>query len=245
MALYETIGSIISDAGVELGLAPLASSGASAHSNTDPNFVLLWRLAKRVGRQLTLERDWVQLRAEHSFTTTTDVEYNLPTDFSRMVDQTGWNRTQDRRLHPSGEQLWQYLKATSSSGMLSFIFLPKHLTIEVWPQPAVAGETIAFKYQSRYWAWNGVGTATPNLSEPAAGSQYALFDPTLFVPALKLAYCRARGFDSVAAEEEYRAAFNAVASANVIAAPVLPIGPRHDSAHLVDEHNLPETGYGL
>lgn len=244
MALYETIGSIINDAAVELGLAPLASAGASAHLSTDPNFMLLWRLAKRTGRQLVLEREWTQMRVEHSFNTTSATEYNLPADFSRMIDQTGWNRTQDRRLHPSGEQLWQFLKATSSGSMLSFIFLPKHLTIEVWPQPPISGETIAFKYASRYWAWNGSGTASPNLSEPATGAQYALFDPTLFVPALKLAYCRARGFDASAAEEEYVAAFNAVASANVIAAPVLPVTPYPGGARLVDEWNLPETGYG-
>lgn len=247
MALFETAGSIINDAAVELGLAPLANSGASVAASTDPNFILLFRLLKRVGRQLALEREWVQLRQEHSFVTDALVtEYDLPADFSRMIDQAGWNRSQDRRMHVSGAELWQHLKATDSSWMLSFLFLPKDRKIEVWPQPPVDGETISFAYMSRYWAGLEVGSPlTPTLDAPTSGQHLVYFDPTLVVPALKLAYCRARGFDTTAVEEEYKAAYSVVASANVNAAPVLAVTRSPCSGvRLLDEWNLPDTGYG-
>lgn len=247
MALYETAGSIINDAAVELGLAPLANSGASAHSSTDPNFILLWRLLKRVGRQLALEREWVQLRQEHSFTTDALVtEYDLPADFSRMIDQAGWNRSQDRRLHVADAELWQYVKATDSSWLVSFLFFPKDRKIEVWPQPPTDAETIAFQYMSRYWA--GLEVSPPSLptaDAPTSGQYTVYFEPTLMVPALKLAYCRARGFDTTAVEEEYRAAYSAVSSANVNAAPVLNLTrPNNSGLRLLDEWNLPDTGWG-
>jgi hypothetical protein len=247
VALFEQAGSIINDAAVELGLAPLANNGGAAQSSTDPNFMLLWRLLKRVGRQLALEHDWVQLRKEHSFTTDgVESEYDLPEDFSRMVNQTGWNRTQDRSLHPSGEPLWQYLKASDSTLGLMFVFLPKRQTLELWPQPPPAGEVIAFKYASRYWTSLTGDLEISSFDPPPSGQHFVHFDPNLLVTALTLAYRRARGFDTTAAETEYQAALSAVQNANAVASPVLHVTrcPRHGEK-LLDEWNMPDTGYGV
>src|SRR5260370_5976740 len=111
MALYETAGQILQDAASEIGLQSL---GADPYANTDFISTQLATLLKQVARRKLIHgRDWKALDYQYTFNTVTSQGvYSLPTDFKRVVDQTGWNRT--NRLPPGGpltRQEWQYLKA--------------------------------------------------------------------------------------------------------------------------------------
>ena len=240
MPLFDTVSNVISDAAAELGLGTVTDAFAS----TDPNVVQLRSLLKSVGRRLTKQRQWRQLVKEHTFTTTTDEDtYTLPADFVSMLEQSGWNRTQQLSLAPVDAQGWQYLKATDAGTVLTALFRPRALTLQLWPASPPAGETIAFEYVSRYWVADGETPTVGTRDAFEANTDVLLFDVGLLVPALKLAFQQAKGFDSSAAENEYRMALVLEESADSSGAPKLSLS-RSSDFRLVDGANAPQGGYG-
>lgn len=239
MALYDTVLNVVSDASVEIGLGTVSAVFAS----TDPNVIQLRTILKRLGKRLTLRRQWRQLRKEHTFVTTSDTEYDFPTDFGAFIDQTGWNRTQGRSLHVASPQEWQYLKATQSGTTYTAIFRPYATTLELWPQPPTSGDTIAFEYISRNWVAL-TGTDTPNKDAPTLDTDVLLFDSLLLVGALKLAFKKAKGFDVTADMMDFAEEWGLAESANS-SAPVLSLNSFGMNEKLLDESNAPTTGFGF
>jgi hypothetical protein len=239
LALYDTVLNVVADAAVECGLAAPSVVMAS----TDANVVLLRTLLKRVGRKLALGYEWKQLRVEYTFTTTTATSYALPADFSRMIDQSAWNRTSDRPGTPVGAETWQALKATDSGIFLTALFRPLDTTIELWPQPPTSGDTIAFEYLSRYWVGT-TGLTTKTLDAPAADTNIIYFDATLMVAALVLAFKAKRGFDTTEAQQEYDETLALVKSANTNAAPVLSLGGNRSEEPFIGEGSSSIAGVG-
>lgn len=240
MAAYETAGSIVSDVAVEVGLGVVSDAWAS----TDANVVQLRTLLKSVGRGLVAQHAWLQQRKEHTFTTSTASTYSLPADFLSMVEQSGWNRSSRLPLVPATPQEWQYLQATDVGVVLSLAFRPRDGLLEVWPQPPASGETVAFEYLSRHW----VDTDADDVADadaPSANADVVRLESNLVSRGLKLAFLRAKGFDSTAAQVEYEAAFGAAASASATAAPVLQIGGSRTSERHLNGGNAPATGFGL
>jgi hypothetical protein len=240
VALYETALSIISDASVEMGLGAVSD----AYGSTDANVIQLRTLLKTVGRRLALSRDWSHLVKQYTFTTDGDDEYDLPADFSMMVPGTSWNRTTQMRGQPVNAQAWQYLKASNTTVTYTVFFRMSDLTLTFHPDPPSSGETIAFEYRSRYWV-TATGQSAPNKDAPTANTDTIEFDATLMVPALKLAFLQAKGFDATAAKIEYDEALERVAGANVGAAPILSLGAGSLDERLLDESNAPSSGFGL
>ena len=86
-----TAGVILNRVAAEVGLTPVADPFSSA----DASFVQLTHLLNTAGEELAVLYDWQNLRREHNITTTavdTGTDYALPTDFSRIVDNTAWNK---------------------------------------------------------------------------------------------------------------------------------------------------------
>lgn len=240
MALYDTAANIISDVAVEVGLGAVSDAFAS----TDANVAQLRSLLKSTGRAMVLRHAWLQQRKEYSFTTSGSGTYSLPADFQRMVDQSGWNRTNRRPLQPASPQEWQYLKAALGGTVYSVLFRPHDSTLELWPQPDPSGETVAFEYMSRYWVQSS-GATSPDKDAPTANGDTVKLDVQLATRALKLAFLRAKGFDTTAAQQEFEEAFDSVASANAGAAPVLSLAGPPLAEKLLDMTNAPATGFGL
>lgn len=242
MALYDTVANVVSDTAVELGLGAVSDVFAS----TDANVVQLRTLLKRVGRHLAKHRQWKQLIREHAFTTSALTnEYKLPADFGAYIDQTGFNRTQNRPLHVVTPQEWQHLKASSAGTVTTILFRTFDRTLKVWPETPVAGETVAFEYLSRYWVGvTSAGEATAAKDAPTANTDVILFDVDLIMPALKLAWLQAKGFDTSAAAQEYNEALRLNESANEGAAPVLDLNRRAPLDRFLDMGNAGSSGFG-
>jgi hypothetical protein len=119
---WDTAGSIINDAAIEIGLAPVADP----YTSTDPNYIQMCGLLKSVGRELVHQRQWNHLRGEHTFTTVLGQSvYPLPDDYHNMIDQTWWNRTNRLPLGgPMSAQEWQYLKARLVGVVFTVLFRP-------------------------------------------------------------------------------------------------------------------------
>jgi hypothetical protein len=245
MAWTVTAGEVVNDAAVEVGLADSADPFAS----TDANVVQLCRLLKSCGRELVMARNWTYLRKEHTFTTVQGTSnYSLPTDFFRMYDQSGWNRTNRLPLGgPLSPQEWQFLKARLVGVVFTVLFRPMNGEMNLYPDTNTpGGYSIAFEYGSKYWLSSDATPTVLSKDAPTASTDVVWFDPLLITRSLKLAFLKAKGLDTTGAEQDYAASLNAAMGAD---APnkVLNLhrGPMDPSAVLIGGQSVPITGFGV
>ena len=94
---FETAEQIRNDAAIELGLT--TSDSSDPFASTDQNMVQLCRLITGVGRDLVKVRQWTHLQKSTTISTSNgDNDYDLPDDFDRYINGSGWNRTTDLPL---------------------------------------------------------------------------------------------------------------------------------------------------
>jgi hypothetical protein len=238
----ETAGQIINDALVELGL----SAVSDPYADTDPNVAQMCALLKSTGRML-IDDPWTVLRTEYSFVTVQGTStYALPADFDAMLDQTGWNRTNQLPLGgPISAQMWQYLKARQTGVVFTVLFRPLGDTIYIYPDnPTPGGYTIAFEYQSENWIEvPGIPTNTFR-SYPTESTDIVRLDSNLVSRALKVSWLRAKGFDSSAAYEDYRRVYANARGADSFV-PILSLNGPRVLEPLLGQQNIPITGYGF
>ena len=250
MARFQTIGDLINRAALSL----FSSSAADPFASVDPAFIQLRTLATECGQDLVSEAMWQQLERSHEFTTASgdSGEYDLPTDFGYMIDQTAWQQGVPGAayplLGPSSAQWWSYLEASSVYTVTIYAwFRTAAGKLQLWPQPPTVGIPIAYKYISRNWVLDG--TSTPSVpvykDSVSISADTPLFEPILFLKKLKLAWLTAKGFDSTKAQDEYTQALESWRGKDK-AAPVLslnhPVGFR--PRFLDGVTNVPESGFG-
>jgi hypothetical protein len=238
---WDTAGDIVNDAAVELGLISFQGRLSDPFTPTDTNIGLLCQLMKSLGRTLRQARQWSQLTNECTITTVADQEaYALPADFGAMIDQSGWNRTKRFPLTgPATPQEWQYLEASTAGPVLSVVFRPLRGSLYIYNAPAA--QSITFEYSSTYWVQQS-GETAPNTDGPENSADLIWFDGDLVSRGLKFAYLKNKGFDYTAAEREFDEKLQ-LALSDDAAAPVLRLSGR-SGTRLLDENNLPSTGYG-
>lgn len=238
-----TAADIINDAAVELGL--IKADMDDPFDSEDQNIILLCRLLKRVGRNLVRQFGWSQLTKEHNFTTDGAASsFDLPADYARMKHQSHWNRTTVEPLGgPVNSRDWQELKARTVAGALIMPFRIQGNRLHVYPTPAT-GQTIYYEYISKRWVLPVLGAPTaPTLSEPSLGTDSLWFDEPLLLAELKLAFLKAKFFDTTAAQATRDEIFAAVTGGDG-AAPVLSVVGSGGMFRLVDMDNIPDTGMG-
>jgi hypothetical protein len=241
---FDTAANIINDAAVEIGLNPVADPFAAY----DGNFIQLARLLRSCGRELVQSRDWTYLRKEHAFTTVQGTSaYDLPSDFLRMYDQSGWNRTNRLPLGgPLSPQEWQYLKARLVGVVFTVLFRPMNRQIHLYPDVNTpGGYAIAFEYGSSYWVSSPAAPTVLSSDKPTENDSIIWFDPLLMVRALKLAFLKAKGLDTTAAEQDYAITLNAAmgmdAPSKVLNLNRTSMDP---SSVMIGGQSVPITGFG-
>jgi hypothetical protein len=268
---WETAGTIVNQAGTELGLIANTSDWydtTDPFASNDKNMVLLCRLVTTVGRELVDAFDWRQLRRQYSFWTTAGIyQYPLPAGFRSLVNQASWNRTNRLPLGgPLSSQQWQYLASRQTGLVINVLFRlggpggPGALVaggglIELFPETNTpGGVNITFEYQSSFWVgpYDGL-TYSPYrdalTAQNGAGGAYPMvsqiiyFDSLLMVRLLKLRWLQARGFDSAMAEQQYRETL-ARCKDNDSESPVLDLNGDGQVDPLLGPQNFPFTGYG-
>ena len=240
---FPTAGSIVSDAAVELGL--VSAAVADPYASSDANMVQLCALLKSIGREIAGVRDWTVQQLEYSFNTVAGTKlYNLPADFRRKIDQSGWNRTSRFPLGgPLSPQEYQYLQAIPAAQTITVLFRPRNGQIELYPVPQSV-LSIAFEYLTSFWV-AVTGSTTPTKDGPTLSSDVVLFDPLLMVRALKLAWKREKGFESMAAQQDYDAAYTKACDDDAEAPKLRLDGKGGVGFRLIDPFgNIPESGFG-
>lgn len=246
MALWDTAGNIINDAATELGLQSFQAKSADPFASTDPNIGRLCQLLKSVGRDLQRGREWTHLRAIETLTTVEGTSvYDLPDGFGRMINQTGWNRTNRLPLGgPLSPQEWEYLKGQLAGIVFTVLFRPMQGKMWLYPDTNTpGGYELAYEYVSRWWVQPS-GQSTGTMDEPTASSDTVLFDPQLVMRGLKVAFLRAVGMDSSAAQEDYERAYSQACLEDTPARVLDLARDRVLQQPLIGQSNIPITSFG-
>lgn len=242
MPNWDTAANIINDAAVELAL--ISSDVADPYASSDINLVQLVRHLKSLGQDLVRDYQWTHLQRQHTFNTVAGVDtYQLPTDFQRFIDQTGWNRTQRMPLiGPVSPQGWQQLQVMTSAGVVDIMYRIVGDQLKLFPAPQ-ADDTISYEFISDLWV-SHVGDTEPLTNAPVSGAEQLWFDRRLLVCGVKLRWLRAKGFDTTAAQDDYDRALSRAQGGDGVA-PVLNLNRQPFTANrALDLANVPETGFG-
>jgi hypothetical protein len=238
--MADTLATIINDAAKQLGL--ITSTNSDPYASTDANLVQLCQAANSVGRELVKERQWTHLQKTHTFSTSNGTyQYTLPSDFDRMIDQTGWNRTTALPAGgPVDAQAWQMLQALSTAATVTVLFRTTAGQVWLYPTPS-STQTVAFEYMSNGWVTHANTTVGDRVS---ASTDTLSFDSELLIRGIKLAWLRAKNLPSDAAQQDYDVRLAQVTGTDG-AAPVLRLdGSGVVMAPLLSDRNLPVTGLG-
>jgi hypothetical protein len=243
MARQETANTIINRVALEVGLLP----SNDPFADTDESFLQLRGLLDAAGQELVEYFPWQVLNQVFEFTTVAATDtgtYTLPTDFSYMIDQTGWDQTNNVAIGgPLSPQDWSYLAGrdlVSQSIYASFRLNDNEL--DIYPQPPPDGLLIRFEYISRNWAEEqGTGTRQDTTIQ---GSDLVLYEPILIVKFLKAKFLEAKGFDPSTARLEFENMFNSRTGKDT-GAPILNAGRGGGGFPYLDPYrNTRDTGFG-
>jgi len=172
-------------------------------------------------------------------------KYELPDDFAYMINQTGWDRTNNVMIGgPLSAQEWTYLKGRDLvSQTIYATFREVENQFWLFPQPPPVGLQITYEYTSRNWVLvNGIaGQYNDQAIQP---SDVVLYEAFLFERLLKVRFLEARGFDTTAAAQQYMKVMESW-TAKDKGAPILNAGRTYGGVPYLDGfRNTPDTNFG-
>tara|TARA_R110000803_G_C11983977_1_gene321094 strand:+ start:742 stop:1467 length:726 start_codon:yes stop_codon:yes gene_type:complete len=239
VARLETASSIINAAAVEVGLLP----DADPFGSQDQGFIQLRALFNSAGRELVTMFPWQVLQRTFSIATEAGDtgSYELPTDYDRLINQTGWNGQANLPVTgPLSPQEWAMMVGRNfgqTTLNVSFMFAENEIVL--YPSPPPVGLAIDFLYVSRNWVRETSGMT----SDRAVNTDdIALLPPLLLTKLLIVKYKAAKGIDIAVVSREFDMTYMSITGgdkgARVLSAsgavgfPYIGIG------------NMPFTGFG-
>jgi hypothetical protein len=236
VARFDTAGSIVQKAALELGLGKITTPFVS----DDPNIQQLCGLLASCGRELALSYDWPQLRVEHSIIigyqdSEAQRTYLLPSDYNGYCVNSAYDRTAGAALEgPLTTGQWQLGKVQSNVGLLTVAFRIDIPQLKLLTQPAALTQ-IVLEYKSKAWVVPvaKVGRDIPvyktlgieGATDPVADGDVCLFDGLLLLRYLKLAFRTEKGFDTTSQMAAFMGTLNRAAD-RATPGPVLPLSGR-------------------
>lgn len=132
--------------------------------------------------------------------TFTQMRYDLPSDWSKSINQTQWDRSNFWPLAgPKTAQEWQFIKGgiVSTGPRLRFRIQGNKLALNPIPGN---GQTLAFEYISNAWVRRSDGfPRTAFLSD----DDTCIFDDSLMILGTKMYWRQEKGFESSLAEAQF------------------------------------------
>jgi hypothetical protein len=132
--------------------------------------------------------------------TFTQMRYDLPSDWSKQVPQTEWDRTNFWPLAgPKTAQEWSFLKGgiVSTGPRLRFRIQGSKFTLNPVPSD---GEVLSFEYISNAWVVGSDGTAK---SEFTADDDTCIFADSLMILGTKMLWREEKGFESTIIRKQF------------------------------------------
>jgi hypothetical protein len=238
-----TLLQIAQAAADELGIQRPSSVIGSSDQQVQQLLALLNREGKDLAAREGLDGGWQQLRKEYTFNTADGTAaYNFPSDLLYFMNTTAWDRSQSWPMYgPLSPQIWQTVKSgiVGAAGPRSrFRVMAGQLHIDPTPSSINA---IVLEYYSDTWCESSAGTDQRIWT---ADTDVPLLPDDCFILGLIWRFRKAKGL-------EYQEDFNTYEEevsrrlARTNMAPVIQIGGGVQGVRLIDESNIPETGYGV
>lgn len=183
---------------------------ATIINNQDDAATRLLAIAQAEGKALAKRFDWAVLQLEHTFTTVNGTAYyDLPSDFSHILNETVWNRSQywDVRggLTPQEWQEWKssFLGGSTYRNRYRLKPVAGENKFFIDPTPSDA-EDYVFEYVSLNWCQSAAGTGQ---SAWAADDDTLRLNDYLFERGMIWRMLRALGMAYQDERAEYEAEF--------------------------------------
>lgn len=238
---YSPILTEVQNACVQLNLP----KPSGVYDSQDENAQIMGSFANMVGLMLNEENNWQQM--VKTFTVMGDgVEagFDVPDDFSRFRNDTGWSYAKRRPVIILNPQQWAAIKSWLSQ---SFFVNPACRLVDdqvLFMTPPMNGEKITFEYIDKNWVIDGDDPLILK-SELVKNSDVPKHDSMLFTIALKLKWMQARGMPTAAVQEEFGARFAQLMSRNQMSQVLSLNGGTFTGYRYLDNFwNTPDTGVG-
>jgi hypothetical protein len=167
------------------------------------------------------------------------VQYALPSDWSKQIPQTEWDRSNRwPLLGPQSAQDWQSFKSGIVYAGPRLRFRIQGNTLSINPPPA-ANRNLAFEYISNGWVLDSTGLVSK--TKFTADTDTCVFDDSLMILGLKLKWLQTKGFQYDYAQKEYTDYLN-VCKAQDKSAPKLSLAPASGTV-LLTNRNIPDGGF--
>ena len=239
-----TTNEILNRVAAEVGLPTTGDPMGSS----EQHWIQLRYLLQTCGEELALAYPWEFLNESHQIVTAdTDTgNYPLPADFMYMINQTGWERSQNVAMGgPLSAQDWTYLLGRDLVSYTIYAsFRLRDGLFSIFPQPPPNGLDINFEYQRRTWVQDGIDPLIFK-ADVLLGSDVPLYDRTLITRMLKMKWLEAKGFDTTKPQDDFNQAFDFLCGKDM-GAEILSAGGRRGGVPYLDSYrNTPDRGFGL
>lgn len=233
-----TLLSLVQDVLGETGLDTVNTVVGTSEPRAPP----LFAVARRALERVSAEYNWPQLLETHTFPTVDGTaDYDLPSDFDKLILDTAYDATSDYKLiggvTPAEWQFTNIHGGALSGRKFHITGFPRKLRLTPTPTEVVS---LMFLYKTNKHAvavdgTTGKATFTLNNDSCKVGDNLVAMD-------MKWRYLKQRGFDYA---EEFTEARNAAdkAFAEAMSFPTITIGYNPEITGLTDGY-VPETGYG-
>lgn len=249
MAKYDTAGAIIRAAAIECSLTNVP---ADPFTSPDEAMVQMCNLITQCGQELITAHQWEQLVRNATISTgaspPSDGQYDLPSDFNYMINQTGWTPANVGMGLPLGgplsEQVWAAIVASNLASSTIYVsFKIAAGVLQFLPAPAPANIDITYSYLSRGWV--AVAGDTSDLEDSVQqSSDVIMFDRLLMIKMLAARYKQQKGLPADSSLEQFTMQFAAITGIDT-PAPLLYMGGQWGFPYLNVYTNVPQTNYGL
>lgn len=239
MSRYITAKEAVSRVMKSIALTPPATVSGSTQSIPQQMFNLL----SEFGQELLVEYDWqIKNRTQTINVQAPTTEYDVPSDLVSYVDGTGWNFTSRLPMvGPVTNQQWQELNARNlGPTTFAMIFQISNDKMVFYYAPDDV-QVCKINYISNGWVQDG---SDPTVYKDAAtaDADIILFNPTMFVAGLELAWKKKKGFPTADEEIRYRRLL-AAAKYNDKPRNTLSTSGQQQYPYL-GMINIPDTNYG-
>jgi len=243
MSLY-TYGTILEEVQDACGQLNLVKPTGVFDTN-DENALIMGNYGNLIGEMLQDVAEWQQFYK--LFTVigdATKTSFDLPPDFNRFTNDTGWSYSKRRPVIILNQQQWAAIKSWLSQ---SFFVNPAVTLmgdkLEFMMAPG-DGEKITFEYTSKYWVQDA--------DDPLVFKEFItkngdvpMHDRMLFTTALKVKWLESRGMSTMGAQQDFNERLKQLTMRNRMAQQLSLNGGTFTGFRYIDNFwNAPDTNLG-
>lgn len=219
--------------------------------NRNQTASLALAVARREGKLLAQWQDtWQVITYEETISLQDGVDkYALPAGYRSLVQNTWWDRTQNKPLiGPMSPQSWQRLKSSEIEQVFdrSFRLLQNWFLVHPVPTASEVGNILAYEWVSENWIRPQENVASQDnsgdRSEFTKDTDYPLFDHDLMTQGVKWRILKFMGLDYEEEANEYEKTKASVYGRQRSGRVSYLDQPRFWNYYYP---NLPETGFGM